>query len=368
MTDSVMASGEASGDRLGAALAAELRILRPSVRIAGIGGDAMRRAGVEIFADRAPLSVMGYWDAARRLPQILSLRRRLVSEILRRRPRLFVGVDAPDFNLGAAARARAAGIKTAQYVSPSVWMWRGGRIRKIAHAADAVWCLFPFETAYYKNSGVRAIFVGHPDADAAPPDKFSARRALQIADGEQLIALMPGSRDAELRQHLPLFAETIRLLQTPQRRFVAVAADSAAAEKMRAALPQTEVRTDAAAEILRAADAALIKSGTSTLQAALAHSPMVVAYKMSLPAYCAAAARRFYLPFFALPNILCGRFVAPEMLQREATPELLARQMRRILEDENRRAAQIAAWSEIRERLSASGGARAVAKAALAML
>lgn len=369
MTDIVMASGEASGDRLGASLAAELRRLRPSVRIAGIGGDAMRRAGVEILADFAPLAVMGYWDAARRLPQILSLRRRLLSEVLlRRRPKLFVGIDAPDFNLGVATRARAAGIKTAQYVSPSVWMWRGDRIHKIARAADAVWCLFPFEPAYYKNANVRAIFVGHPDAEAAPPDKVSARRELQISDDEKVIALMPGSRASELRHHLPLFAETIRLLQKPQRRFIAVAADSVAAKKMRAALPQTEVRTGAAAEVLRAADAALIKSGTSTLQAALAHSPMVVAYKTSFPAYCAARTRRFYLPFFALPNILCGRFVAPEMLQREATPKMLARQMQRILEDESCRAAQISAWSEIREQLSAAGGAKTAAKAALAML
>ena len=367
MTDILMSAGEMSGDRLGGALAAALLQKRPDLTVAGIGGEMMRRAGVEIVADFAPLSVMGYWDAARRLPQILSLRRRFIAEINRRRPKLFIGIDAPDFNLGVAAHARAAGAKTAQYVGPSVWMWRAGRVHKVARAVDEVWCLFPFEPPCYKNSGVRATFVGHPEAANAPPDKYAARRALQIADGEKFVAMMPGSRPAELRRHLPLFAAVMRRLQKKGRRFAAIAADDAAAADMRLALKGAEIYTAPAGEILPAADAALIKSGTSALQAALSLAPMVVVYKMSAPEYLIARARHFSLPFFSLPNILSGRFVAPEMIQTEATPQAVAAQINFLLEDERRRTVQVAAWSEIRGRLLADGGA-AAANAAQAML
>ena len=341
-----MAAGESSGDRLGGALAAELLRRRPELRIAGIGKDAMKNAGVEIFAPCGALSVMGYWDAAAGLPAILSLRRRLLAEIRRRRPRLFIGIDAPDFNLTVAPKARGWGVKTVQYTSPSVWMWRRGRIAKISRAVDEVWCLFPFEPEVYSGASVAARFVGHPAAEAVY-EKAAARRGLQIAAGEQLIALMPGSRDSELRMHLPLFAETVRLLKKSGRRFAAVAVDERAAGKIRAALPGIEIHLGAAEEILAAADAALVKCGTSALQAALAQTPMAVVYKISPVARAAGAWRKFSLPFFSLPNILSGRFIVPEFLQAEARAPDIAKYMARILEDETARAAQISALAAV---------------------
>ncbi|MGU9951537.1 MAG: lipid-A-disaccharide synthase [Gammaproteobacteria bacterium WSBS_2016_MAG_OTU1] len=367
MTDVILSAGEASGDALGAALATQLRRLIPNIKIAGIGADKMQQAGVELIASCAPLSVMGYWDVAVRLPSILALRRQLLAEIHRRRPTLFIGIDAPDFNLGVAAAARQSGIKTVQYVAPSIWMWREKRINKIRQAVDAVWCLLPFEPAIYKKLGVAAEFVGHPLASMPQETKTTARKQLNIADDCQLIALMPGSRATELNLHLPLFAETIKLLQAPRRKFIALAADDSSAKQIRDSLPFADVQIANSMQILAAADAGLIKSGTSALQAALTQTPMLIVYKMSAVAYMLGDLRDFYLPFFGLPNILSGRFVVPELLQEHARADNVAKQMEKILTDENKRNRQIAAMAKIRQSLSAVGD-DAAAKAAAAML
>ncbi len=367
MTDIIMAAGEASGDRLGGALAAKLKSLEPSLSIAGVGGEKMKAAGVEVLFSHEPLSVMGYWDALTRLPSILSVRRQLIEEVLRLRPRLFIGIDAPDFNLGVEKELRRAGIKTAHYVSPSVWMWRKNRISNIAESADAMWCLFPFEPECYKNTSIDARFVGHPDAKAESPDKVEARKRFRARDDEELLALMPGSRAAELRIHLPLFAGIMRRIQTPQRRFIAVAATQSAAEQMKQTLPWIEVYEGNAADVLEAADGALVKSGTSSLQAAFAETPMVVVYKTSLAAHYAGVWRRFELPYFSLPNIMSGKFVVPELLQGEARAADIATQTVRILEDDNIRNSQIKAFKDIRRRLFCNG-ADTVASAAVEML
>ncbi|MDM5148038.1 lipid-A-disaccharide synthase [Candidatus Persebacteraceae bacterium Df01] len=373
MTDIVMAAGEASGDWLAAQLANDLRRLRPDIHIAGVGGPLMRAAGVELLADCAPLSVMGYWDAIKRLPAILSVRRRLLAAIQNRRPALFIGIDAPDFNLGVSQRAHSWGIKTAQYVSPSVWMWRANRIQNIRLAVDSVLCLFPFELAYYEKSGVTAHFVGHPAAKTPVPDRARARAALSISDNERVIALMPGSRSTELRQHLPLFAETIRRLseisETARKngRLIALATDELSAKNIRIGLPSVEVRVGATQEILAAADVAMVKSGTSTLQAALLGVPMVIVYKLSTVAHAVGAWRQFRLPFFGLPNILCGRFVVPELLQNEFQPVTVATELKRLLEYEQYQTSQTAAFTDIRQRL-ANVEEMAAAKATLAML
>lgn len=363
MTEVMLAAGEASGDRLGASLAHSLKSLLPDVHISGIGGARMRDAGMEIFASGDPLAVMGYWDAALRLPKILALRRRLIEEALRRRPRLFVGIDAPDFNLGVARRLRAAGIKTAQYVSPSVWMWRASRIEKIRRAADAVWCLFPFEPAAYDSSGVRAVFVGHPLARAAIPSKQEARSMLDIDQDAEAVALMPGSRAAELELHLPLFARTMARLAGGKRVFIAAAADVHAAAMMRERLPGAMVHEGDAMPVLAAADAALVKSGTSSLQAALAGTPHVIVYKMSAVAYHIGNLRAFRLPFYGLPNILRGRFVVPELMQNNANPDNAEACMLRALEDKAHRDSQISAFSGLRDMLaSGTDAAQAAAQ------
>lgn len=367
MTHIIMAAGEASGDRLGAELAQEIRRQRPAVSISGVGGEAMRAAGVTLIDSCTALSVMGYWDVLKNLPAILRVRRNLLAALKTARPALFIGIDAPDFNLGVALRAKAAGIKTVQYVSPSIWMWRANRLNKIRRAADAVWCLFPFELANYANSGIKAVFVGHPQA-LQKPDKAAARKALAATPQQQIVALMPGSRAAELRLHLPLFAQVAKQLRHCERRFIAIAADAAAAARMRAALPSVEVHVGDAASVLAAADVALVKSGTSTLQAALAGTPMVIVYKMSPPAYWLGGRRTFRLPFFGLPNILCGRFVVPELLQQDAQPQLICRQLLRLLENKKCAAAQRDAFADIGEQLAAGGGTKTAAAAALSML
>ena len=352
MTDVMLACGESSGDKLGGELAAELLSKQPSLRIAGVGMEMMRKPGVEIIASGDVLSVMGYVDVLPRLPSILSLRHTLLKEIRRRRPRLFIGIDAPDFNLRIAAEARAMGVKTVQYVSPSVWMWRRERIHKIARAVDAVWCLLPFEPSYYEAEKVAAVFVGHPLAKTQPPDKTLARAQLNLSTDEKIIALMPGSRLTELQRHLPLFAEITRRMS--DIRFIAIAANATCRLSIQQALPNVQIFDGDAMNIIPAADAALIKCGTSALQCALAKTPMVIVYKISRLAAFIGARYPFLHPFFALPNILSGRFVAPELIQDEAQADEVAGCLRRTLEDEQHRAQQIAAYDQIRHQLTAA--------------
>ena len=369
----VVSAGEPSGDVLAAGLIRELRALSPEISVSGIGGPAMAAAGANVIGDYAPLSVMGHWDALRNFPAILSLRGALLSHIRAARPSLFVGVDAPDFNLGVAEAARGLGARTAQYVSPTVWMWRRGRVARIARAADEVWCLFPFEPAFYENSGAVARFVGHPAADLPVMEKDVARARLGLeSERNPVVALFPGSRAPELRRHIPLFAEAAR--QTPDARFISAAADPRAAQTMRRGFAELGIRADVfeksahdSREVFSASDAALVKSGTATLEGALCMTPMATAYKPGPMAELLRRLFRFHLPFAVLPNILAGRFAVPEFLLGEATAENLRAALRRILNDQARRERMREVFSGLREML-ARDGSRTVARAALEML
>ena len=369
----VVSAGEPSGDVLAAGLIRRLRALSPEVVVSGVGGPAMAAAGAEIVRDCAPLSVMGHWDAMRNLRAIFSVRAALLSHIRKVRPALFVGVDAPDFNLGVAEAARTAGARTAQYVSPTIWMWRRERVARIARAAEEVWCLFPFEPPLYEKSGAAAKFVGHPAADFPLLDSDEARRRLGL-ESEQgsVVALFPGSRTAELRRHLPLFAEVMR--RNPEHRFVAAAADPRAAAEMRNGFARMKVAAEVfekniadSRAVFSAADAALVKSGTATLEGALCLTPMAAVYKTGAAGFFLRRMFRFYLPFAALPNILAGRFVAPEFLLNEATAANVCPALRRILRDDARRKRMREAFSNLREMLARDGSACA-ARAALEML
>ena len=366
--DLIVAAGEASGDRLGARLVNDLRRWRPSLRVAGVGGANMWAAGVEKIADCQDLAVMGYWDVLGRLPAILRIRRRLLELLRTSRPPLFVGIDAPDFNLGVARRARQWGIGTVQYVSPSVWMWRQNRLAAISRAVDEVWCLFPFELASYAACDVVARFVGYPDACRPIFAKAAAQAHLGLSATRRTVALFPGSRAAELRLHLPLFAEVMAHLRDEEVDFIAAAVDDKAAQQMRAFLPGVRIWTGdkAAFDVLSAAEVALLKSGTSTLQAALADTPMVVVYRVSAVAYWLAARRAFRLPFFALPNILAGRFAVPEFIQQEAAAATVAAALRQLLHDGSRQQ-QRRYFADIRQSLAAAGQT-AAAEAAMMML
>ncbi len=359
MPDIVIAAAEPSGDMLAAQLIRAVCQARPDIRFSGIGGRQMRAAGCECMADIADLSVMGYVDAARKLPRILPLRAKLIADIARRKPAMFIGVDAPDFNLSVAAQARKSGIMTIQYGSPSIWMWRRGRIGKIARAVGRVWCLFPFEAEYYKNAPVAAAFVGHPLADKQQPNRESVRRQLGINDDAEVIAILPGSREQELNQHLPLAARVVEMLKKDKRVFVAAAATAAAGRQMAAALPGCII-APCAADALVSADIAAVKSGTVALEAAVIGTPMVVFYRPSNMAQLAMRWRRFYLPFFSLPNILANRFVVPEMIgTSEARADSIAAEVQKLSQQPHRREQMRAAFDIMRRSLMSDNSAAA---------
>ena len=284
-------AGEHSGDQLGAALIAALRARVPAVQCFGVAGPKMIAAGCEAWASSEQLGVMGLAEVLRHLPRLLRLRAGLVRRFLAARPDVFVGIDAPEFNLGLARRLKGAGIRTVQYVSPQVWAWRQGRVRKIGAACDLVLCLFPFETEFYTQPRVAAQFVGHPLADQIPVgvDREGARRALGIDPGATLIALLPGSRLGEVRYLAAPFASAAARLsaQRPRWQFIAPMASAAARERFLReiaqvpAVPEIRLVEGEAHTVLAACDAALVASGTATLETLLSGRPMVVAYRAS---------------------------------------------------------------------------------------
>jgi lipid-A-disaccharide synthase len=342
-----MAAGEPSGDLLAASLLAGLASRLPAgTQYYGIGGPRMTAAGFDAHWPLDKLTVRGYVEALRHIPEILGIRNELKRQLLAEPPAAFVGVDAPDFNFGLEQALRGAGIPTVHFVCPSIWAWRGGRIRKIARAVDHMLCVFPFEKALLEKAGVAASYVGHPLADEIPlePDTAGARRALGLPEGVPLIAVLPGSRRSEIALIGPTFFAAMELMQQrePGVQFVMPAATPA----LRALLqPLVDAHPNLALTVIdgqsqqamTAADAILVKSGTVTLEAALLKKPMVISYKV--PWLTGEIMRRQgYLPYVGLPNILAGRFVVPEILQRFATPDALAEAtLTQLRDDANRR-------------------------------
>ena len=327
-----LVAGEASGDLLGAPLIAALRERFPDAEFAGIGGPRMRAAGFEAWHDCSELAVMGLAEVLRHLPRLLRLRRSLVARLLDWRPDVFVGIDAPDFNLGVEKRLKRAGIRTVHYVSPSVWAWREKRVLGIRQSTDLMLTLFPFEEAVYQRHGVRVRCVGHTLADriALQPDRAAARQTLGIADDARLLALLPGSRNGELRKLGRLFLDTAHwcLQRQPDLQFVLPCANPERRAQMEAILAESGLKLPLtlldgqAQEALAACDAVLIASGTATLEAMLFKRPMVVAYCMAGLTF-RILKRLVKVGHVALPNLLAGREVAPEFLQDAATPAAL---------------------------------------------
>ncbi len=342
-----MVAGEPSGDLLAASLLKGLQERLPAgTRYSGIGGPRMTAAGFEAHWPMDKLTVRGYVEALRHIPEILGIRNELKRQLLADPPSVFIGVDAPDFNFGLEQPLREAGIPTVHFVCPSIWAWRGGRIKKIVKAVDHMLCVFPFETALLAKSGVAASYVGHPLADEIPlePDTAAARRELGIAEGGPVIAVLPGSRRSEISLIGPTFFDAMELMQLrePGVRFLMPAANPALRELLQPlveAHPHLSLTiTDGRAQTaMTAADAILVKSGTVTLEAALLKKPMVISYKV--PWLTGQIMKRQgYLPYVGLPNILAGRFVVPEILQHFATPEALAEAtLKQLNDDANRR-------------------------------
>lgn len=324
-------AGEASGDALGARVIHALRDKRPDLVVEGVGGPLMCAAGCRSLVPLETLSVMGLVEPFKRLPSLLSARRLLFQHFRDNPCDVFLGIDAPDFNLSLEVKLRKIKIPTAHLVSPSIWAWRKGRIRRIRNAVDKMFCLFPFESDAYEASGVISQVVGHPLADDIPDyvDREEARTELDVPATGRLVALLPGSRQAEIRAHAPLFlAAAAKMLQTdPLLQFVIPAASVECEAQLQRVIAQHTVPVHMvsghAQKVLGAADAALVCAGTATLEAALLRRPMVVAYQTGFLSW-ALLSRLVRTPHVALPNLLAKKRLVPEFLQNAATPQILA--------------------------------------------
>lgn len=330
-----LVAGEASGDLLAGLLLDGLKARWPALTCGGIGGPRMTSRGFDAWWPSDKLAVRGYVEVLRHYREIAGIREQLKNRLLdgrERRPDMFIGVDAPDFNLDLEAALKASGIKTVHFVSPSVWAWRAERIEKIRRSVDHVLCIFPFETALLAGHGIAATYVGHPLASVIPmqPDRQAARRALGLQDEGTVIAVLPGSRKSEIQYLASRFFRTVAIIKRaqPAIKFIVPALPSLKSLIERLA-DEAGVRADLqivegqSYTVLAACDVALIASGTATLEAALFKRPMVIAYYMNWLSY-QIMRRKKLQPWVGLPNILCEDFVVPELLQDAATPEALA--------------------------------------------
>ncbi|HEY8887719.1 MAG TPA: lipid-A-disaccharide synthase [Gallionella sp.] len=338
-------AGEASGDLLGSHLMAVLKVARPDLKFVGIGGPKMQSAGMEVLFPMEKLAVIGYVEVLRHYFEIVGIRRKLRAYFLANRPDLFIGIDAPDFNLDLELVLKQHGIPTIHYVSPSIWAWRGERIHKIKRAVSHMLALFPHEPVLYQRAGVPVDFVGHPLADIIPiqPKRAEMRETMRIPLKAKVFAFLPGSRQGEVKHLALTYIETAKLIlkKLPDARFLV----PLASRETRMIFQQVLYDCDAqelpitmlfghAQDAMIAADGVLVASGTATLEAALLKRPMVITYRM--PAFSWwLMKRKSYQPYFGLPNILCGRFVVPELMQEDATPENLAQALLNLVNDAN---------------------------------
>lgn len=360
-------AGEASGDLLGAHLIAALRSRHPDLRFEGIAGPRMIAEGASALYPTEKLAVRGYVEVLRHYREIVGIRRKLTHHFMMRPPAMFVGIDAPDFNLDLEIKLRTSGIKVIHYVSPSIWAWRGERIARIKRAVDHMLCVFPFEKDIYDNAGITATYVGHPLADllADYPSRESVRARLGIDAATQVIALLPGSRISELEAMAALFVAAASRIaaSVPQIEFLAPLVNRETRMIFESALARYQplrvrVLDGQSHDAISAANAVLVASGTATLETALLGRPMVITYKMPRISWWLMNSRR-YQPWVGLPNILAREFVVPELLQDDATPETLARAMLELLHDDTRRTHIEARFAQMRVNLRCNSAQRA---------
>ena len=353
-----MVAGEASGDLLASHLMAALKAKLPDAVFYGIGGPKMQALGFDAWWPMEKLAVMGYVDALKHYREISGIRRQLKKRLLDIRPDIFIGVDAPDFNLGLETSLKSAGVKTIHYVSPSIWAWRGGRIKKIARAVNRVLALFPMEPPLYEKEHIPVTYVGHPLADIIPlqTSKQAVREKLALHRDYPIFGMLPGSRQGELAMMADTFVQTAKLICErflPNAIFVVPLATRETRLQFEAAIYRQQAGEvpfrllfGHAQDALGAADVSLVASGTATLEAALIKRPMVITYKIAKFSYWLMK-RMAYLPYVGLPNVLAGRFVVPEILQDEATPESLAEALVKLYEDKENAAAVEDAFTDI---------------------
>jgi len=362
-----LVAGETSGDLLAGLLLDGLKQRWPELQSVGIGGPQMAQRGFEAWWPHDKLAVHGFgWEVLRRYREIVGIRSQLQTRLLQSPPDVFIGVDAPDFNLDLEAALKAQGIKTVHFVCPSIWAWRPERVEKIKHSVDHVLCIFPFEPALLAAHGIAATYVGHPLANVITmqPDQAAARARLGLSARDAVVAILPGSRESEIRHLATHFFEAARLIRQarPDTKFIvpvvpARRAQIEAALQASGMADQVQLVAGQSHTVLAACDVTLIASGTATLEAALFKRPMVITYKV--PAITAWIARgKLYLPYVGLPNILLGRFAVPELLQENATPDKLAEAVLGWLDAPEKCAALAAEFRSLHETLRCNAGER----------
>ncbi|MDJ0905069.1 MAG: lipid-A-disaccharide synthase [Woeseiaceae bacterium] len=364
-----LVAGEASGDLLGAGLIRAIRERVPESTFEGVAGPAMVEAGCEAWADAEELAVMGLIEPLAHIPRLLKLRRSLGARWRADPPDVFVGIDAPDFNFGLEKKLRKAGIRTAHYVSPSVWAWRSGRIKTVREAADRVLCILPFEKTLYDEEGIDAVFVGHPKATSLPTDidVGSVREFLDLGT-DQVVAILPGSRMSEVSRLGPVFAAAAAILleRRPELRFVTPVATPALRPVIEAQLESAGIAAKFrlidgdSIEAMSAADVVLLASGTAALESALLGKPTVAGYAISrLGAAIVSMIGGIKTPHVTIPNLLTEEPLIPEFIQNDMTPEALAGAVWELLEDPERRAEIGRRFATLRESLALGADDRA---------
>jgi lipid-A-disaccharide synthase len=366
-----LVAGETSGDLLGGGLVEALRQRFPDAQFAGVAGPRMRAAGVDAWNDCSELAVMGLFEVLQHLPRLLRLRHGLLHRLLDWRPDVFIGIDAPDFNLGLERRLKARGIRTVHYVSPAVWAWRAGRAARLGRSADLVLCLFPMEPPVYAAHGIDARFVGHPLADrfALEPDRAAARTALGLPADAPVLAVLPGSRRGEIARLGATFVAAVQQLQAriPGLRVVAPMADAQcraqfAAQGAEAAMTLLPGR---AQDCMVAADVVLLASGTAALEAMLARRPMVVAYRIApLTHFIVRAFGLIKTERISLPNILAGESLVPELLQADCRADNIAAAVQHWFEDREQRAVLLQRFDTLHRALRRDASVQAAAAVA----
>jgi lipid-A-disaccharide synthase len=363
----LISAGEASGDMHAAQLVNALRA-RAGCGFFGLGGEKMQSAGVELLAEAHDVAVVGISEAVKRLPSVWRVFRRMTEEARRRRPALAVLVDFPDFHLRLARRLAGMGVRIVYFISPQLWAWRPWRVNLMKRAVERVICIFPFEVEFYERAGVAADYVGHPLAETAAAScsrgEFFARH--QLSPGKPMVALLPGSRRSELEHHLELMLDAAQRIQAScDAQFVLPLAPGISAREVSRRLRRIQGVKQVQGETydaLAAADAAIVASGTATVEAALLGAPMVVVYRLS--AATAFLARRMVrVPFFAMPNLIAGRRIVTELFQEEFTAERAAAEVLRLLASQEEQEKMRRDLAEVRDRLCLGGG-RAIQRAA----
>ncbi|HKU80385.1 MAG TPA: lipid-A-disaccharide synthase [Rhodanobacteraceae bacterium] len=382
-----LVAGEDSGDQLGADLIEALRARFPDARFLGVGGPRMRAVGFDAWHDIAELSVMGLAEVLRHLPRLLRLRKSLAERLTALKPDAFIGIDAPDFNLGLEKRLKRAGIRTVHYVSPSIWAWRENRARKIGESADRVLCLFPMEPAIYARHGVDARFVGHPLADrfALGPDRNAARKEIGLDAEAPVLAVLPGSRLSEIRRLGSIFLDAAQRVAAaiPGLQIVIPAANERCRRELETILNPAGPRTGSqgartpspvlldgqAHRAMVAADVVLLASGTAALEAMLAKRPMVVGYRIAPFTHAVVKGLGMLKTnVYSLPNVLAGHPLVPELMQDDCTPERLADAVLGLFRDTDRRGELVHKFERMHLSLHTGGGAAASAARAIEQL